>query len=397
MKADKKKIEELLTRGVAEVIGRDDLERALLTGKKLRVKLGIDPTSPNLHIGRGVVLLKLRDFQELGHLVVFIVGDFTGEIGDTSDKDTERPKLSTDQVKQNMNTYLDQAGKILDMNKVEVHYNSEWLENPGYREILRQADVFSLAPFINRENIKKRLDEGGRISLREVFYPLMQGYDSVMVKADVELGGTDQRFNLLAGRDLQKDYGQKPQSIIMTNLILGTDGRKMSSSWGNTINLMDSAQDMHGKVMSIPDAIIVSYFVHCTRMPLSQIEKIKKELTEDANPRDAKMRLAREIVTLYHGADAAQASEEHFISLFRKHETPADIPELKLRQGLTIVEILVAAGFAASKSDARRLIKQGGVTWDEESISQETFVPTLTQEGSVLKKGKRFFTKIQLR
>ncbi|MEK7619240.1 MAG: tyrosine--tRNA ligase [Patescibacteria group bacterium] len=397
MKADKKKIEELLTRGVAEVIGRDDLERALLTGKKLRVKLGIDPTSPNLHIGRGVVLLKLRDFQELGHLVVFIVGDFTGEIGDTSDKDTERPKLSTDQVKQNMNTYLDQAGKILDMNKVEVHYNSEWLENPGYREILRQADVFSLAPFINRENIKKRLDEGGRISLREVFYPLMQGYDSVMVKADVELGGTDQRFNLLAGRDLQKDYGQKPQSIIMTNLILGTDGRKMSSSWGNTINLMDSAQDMHGKVMTIPDAVIVSYFTHCTRMPLSQIEKIKKELTEDANPRDAKMRLAREIVTLYHGADAAQASEEHFISLFRKHETPADIPELKLRQGLTIVEILVAAGFAASKSDARRLVKQGGVTWDEEPISSETFVPALTHEGAVLKKGKRFFTKIQLR
>ena len=170
MKADKKKIEELLTRGVAEVIGRDDLERALLTGK-LRVKLGIDPTSPNLHIGRGVVLLKLRDFQELGHLVVFIVGDFTGEIGDTSDKDTERPKLSTDQVKQNMNTYLDQAGKILDMNKVEVHYNSEWLENPGYREILRQADVFSLAPFINRENIKKRLDEGGRISLRGLLPP----------------------------------------------------------------------------------------------------------------------------------------------------------------------------------------------------------------------------------
>lgn len=397
MKIDKKTIDELLTRGVAEMIGKDELEKALLSGKKIRVKLGIDPTSPNLHIGRGVVLLKLRDFQKLGHTVVFIVGDFTGEIGDTSDKDSERPMLASDQVKKNMKTYLDQAGKLLDMKKIEVRFNSEWLEKLDYREICRHANAFSLSEFINRENIKKRLKEGKEISLREVLYPLMQGYDSVKIQADVELGGTDQRFNMLAGRTLQRVYTQPAQSVLMTNLIPGTDGRKMSSSWGNTINFTDAPDDMFGKVMTIPDSLIVSYFIHCTRVPLPQVSEIEKAMKKGANPRDAKMRLAKEIVTLYHGKEKADAAEGSFIALFQKHETPSDMPTIALRQGLSIVEILIAAGMSSSRGDARRLITQGGVAWNGEPVTKETFVPDLTPEGSILKKGKRHFAKITLR
>ncbi|MEP7162941.1 MAG: tyrosine--tRNA ligase [Candidatus Moraniibacteriota bacterium] len=285
MEEREQKIEELLNRGVAEVIDRDNLRRRLLGGKPLRVKLGIDPTSPNIHLGRSVVLLKLRDFQELGHQIVFIVGDFTGQIGDTSDKESERPMLSEEEVKKNMERYTEQAGKLLDLSKVEVHHNSDWLGKLGYQEIGRDADVFSLSEFIARENIKKRLDVGKRISLRELLYPLMQGHDSVEVRADVELGGTDQRFNLLAGRRLQEMAGQKSQDILMTNLILGTDGRKMSSSWGNTINLLDTPTDMFGKIMSIPDYLIISYFTHCTRTPLKAIKGFEEDIKQGTNPR----------------------------------------------------------------------------------------------------------------
>ena len=231
------KIEELLSRGVAEVIDRERLKERLLRGEELRIKLGIDPTSPNLHLGRAVSILKMRDFQELGCKLVLIVGDFTGQIGDTSDKESERPMLGRDLIEENMRSYTEQLGKLIDLSKAEIHYNSTWLEKLGFDDIGEQADHFSVAEFIARENIKKRLDEGKRVSLREMLYPLMQGYDSVAVNADVELGGTDQRFNLLAGRRLQEAHGQSAQDILMTNLILGTDGRKMSSSWGNTINL----------------------------------------------------------------------------------------------------------------------------------------------------------------
>src|ERR1035437_6652152 len=230
-------IEELLTRGVSEIIGKKELEDKLHLGKPLRIKLGIDPTSPNLHLGRSIPLLKLRDFQKLGHIVVFIIGDFTGIIGDTSDQDAERPMLTKEIIDENQKTYFEQVGKIIDLSKAEFHHNSDWLEKLTYREIGEQADCFSVSDFVARENIAKRLEEGKRVSLREVLYPLMQGYDSVAIKADIELGGNDQRFNLLAGRKLQEKYGQEPQSIIMGPLIEGLDGRKMSSSWGNTINV----------------------------------------------------------------------------------------------------------------------------------------------------------------
>src|SRR3990167_7492449 len=251
-----KDTEEILTRGVSEVIGQKDLESKLASRTKLRVKLGIDPTSPDLHLGRSVPLLKMRDFQKLGHKAVMIVGDFTGVIGDTSDKDSERPMLDHLVIEENKKNYFTQVGKIIDLDQAELRYNSEWLESLTYREIGEHADQFSVADFIARENIKRRLDSGKRVSLREVLYPLMQGYESVAVNSDVELGGVDQRFNLLAGRTLQEHFKQEPQHVVMTTFpVEGTDGRKMSSSWGNTINFNDIPSDMYGKIMSVRDGI----------------------------------------------------------------------------------------------------------------------------------------------
>ncbi len=391
IKTDKKAIEEILTRGVSEVIDKGNLEKLLLSGKQLRIKLGIDPTSPNLHLGRAVVLLKLRQFQDLGHKIVFIVGDFTGVIGDTSDKESERKMLTEDEIRKNMKTYVKQAGKILDLKKAEVNYNSKWLKKLGYAEIGRQANYFSLAEFIARENIRKRLDTGSRVSLRELLYPLMQGYDSVMVEADVELGGTDQRFNLLAGRELQQHYGQKPQDILMTNLILGTDGRKMSSSWGNTINLTDEPNDVFGKVMTIPDDQIITYFEHCTRVPMSAVREYARELTDGSrNPRDVKKILAHEITELLSGKDAACAAETYFSKVIQNKEVPSEMPEVKAA-GNTILEILIKAGMANSKSEARRLLEQSGVKVDGTIVADESVV---VNNGSVVQKGKRFFVKV---
>lgn len=356
VKIDEQLIEEVLTRGVEEVIDREHLKEKLLSGKVLRVKLGIDPTSPNIHIGRAIPLLKLRDFQNLGHKVVFIIGDFTGLIGDTSDKESERPMLDSKTIKANMKTYVAQAGKILDIKKCEVHYNSKWLKKLNYYEIEAQADNFSLNEFISRELIRKRLGEGKRVSIRELLYPLMQGFDSVEVRADVELGGTDQRFNLLAGRELQKFYGQERQDIIMNPLIEGTDDRKMSSSWGNTINLFDPAEDMFGKVMSLSDNLIVKYLTLATRVPLSKIEKIR----EMANPRDQKVILAKEIVKMYHGEKEAQKAEEEFNKVFSQKEWPSDVKKMKMPES-SILELLVNGGLADSKSEAKRLVEQGAV------------------------------------
>lgn len=399
MNDKEQKIDELLTRGVAEVIDREHLKKRLLAGEKLRVKLGIDPTSPNLHLGRSVPLLKLRDFQELGHDIVFIVGDFTGIIGDTSDKEAERPMLSTETITENLKSYVDQAAKILDISKVEVRHNSEWLGKLTYQEIGEQADAFSLAETIARENVKKRLESGKRVSLRELLYPLMQGYDSVAVRADVELGGTDQRFNLLAGRTMQPKYKQAPQDIFMTNLILGTDGRKMSSSWGNTINLLDAPNDMFGKTMSIPDELITSYFVHCTRVPMTEVAALESGIQDGANPRDAKLRLAKEIVTLYHGAEAGTAAEQYFVETFSKGNIPSEIPERKVEWSdpldsyQNIADYIVSAGLASSKSDARRKIEQGGVYIDGVR-TVEARILTPEDNKKVLQVGKKDFVRI---
>lgn len=350
------KIEELLTRGVEEVIDREHLRKNLLTGKKLRVKLGIDPTSPNIHLGRAGALWKLRAFQDLGHKVIFIVGDFTGIIGDTSDKDLERPMLSEAEVKKNIKTYFAQAGKIIDAKKAEMHYNSKWLKKLGFLEIGKMANAFGLHEFESRENISNRLKAGKRVSLRELLYPIMQGYDSVAVKADVEIGGTDQRFNLLAGRTVQPLYGQAPQDILTRTLMEGTDGRKMSSSWGNTINIVDSPQEMFGKTMSVPDNLIEKYFVLATNVPMKEIREIKNI----PNPRDQKARLAFEIAKMYHGEKEAKKAQEEFSKIFSQREWPSDVKKMHMPE-TPILELLVNGGLADSKSEAKRLVEQGAV------------------------------------
>lgn len=387
-------VEEILSRGVAEVIDRDHLKARLLEGKPLRIKLGIDPTSANIHIGRAVVLLKMRDLQQLGHKIVLIVGDFTGVIGDTSDKESERPMLTTDAIEQNMQTYTEQLGKLIDLEQAEVHYNSTWLGKLGYEEIGQQANAFSLAEFISRENIKKRLSEGKRVSLREVLYPLMQGFDSIAVNADVELGGIDQRFNLLAGRRLQEAHGQKPQDILMTNLVLGTDGRKMSSSWGNTINLMDPPNEMFGKVMSVPDNLITDYFVHCTRVSIADIAKMAEEMVTGGNPRDAKVRLAKEIVQLYHSEAEAVQAEQYFIETFSKGHVPDEVRAVSVVSGTKLTDMIAEAGLAESKSDARRKAEQGGVSIDGEKLNEDMVLTKELHDGKVVKVGKKDFVRI---
>lgn len=387
------KIEELLTRGVAEVIQYDLLRAKLLDGKPLRVKFGIDPTSPNIHLGRATAIWKLRALQDLGHTIVFIIGDFTAVIGDTSDKESERPMLLRETVEQNLATYFDQAGKILDMNKVEKHRNTEWLEKLTYREIGEHADAFSVSDFIARENIKVRLDAGKRVSLRELLYPLMQGYDSVVMEADVEVGGTDQKFNMLAGRKLQEHFKKEPQSILMLTLIEGPDGRKMSSSWGNTINLADTANDMFGKVMSLRDELIVKYFVYATRVPMERIAGIESALGRGENPRDAKLDLAEEIVSMYHGKEEAEKARGIFLSTFQKKEIPDDIEEIKGEGNLGA--LLKLKEVVSSMNDWRRLVDEGAVKRLGEGGAEEKIIDPLEQAApGVYKIGKRRFVKI---
>ncbi|MDP3696765.1 MAG: tyrosine--tRNA ligase [Candidatus Taylorbacteria bacterium] len=391
--SENKDIQELLTRGVEEVIDRQHLGSALLSGKKLRIKLGIDPTSPNIHIGRAVLLWKLRVLQQLGHHVVFIVGDFTGQIGDTSDKDSERSMLTEEQVKKNLETYFDQAFKILDKDKTETHYNSEWLKKLGFLEIGKMADKFGLNEFASRELIKKRLEAGKRVSLRELLYPLLQGYDSVAVKADVELGGTDQRFNLLAGRTIQPIYDQEPQDIIILKLLEGTDGRKMSSSWGNVINITDEPNDMFGKVMSISDDLIIKYFTLATRVPSGRIDDIKKRLESGANPRDTKIELAVEIVSLYHGDKTAKKAKEEFEKVFSRKELPEDIKEWDVKAGEGgIVDVLTRSGTVRSKTEVKRLINQKAVNVNESLVENWDYA---VKSKDIIKVGPRKFLKIK--
>lgn len=357
-----KEIQELLTRGVADIIDHDKLLSNLRGGKPLRVKFGIDPTSPNIHLGRAAVLWKLRAFQELGHKIVFIIGDFTGVIGDTSDKDSERPMLTEEVVRKNMKEYFNQAGKILKTDQVERYYNSSWLSKLAYKEISEQADKFSVADFIGRENIDRRLKAGTRVSLREVLYPLMQGYDSVKVGADVEIGGTDQRFNMLSGRTLQAHYKQKPQQILMTKLLSGLDGRKMSSSWGNVININDSPNEMYGKAMSLKDELIPEFFLLATRIKGEEIEKITSDLKNNTlHPKEAKMHLALELVRIYHGVAAAKSAEENFVKTFSKKEAPEDALEVSVKGGELLVDILLRTKIIESKSEFSRLISSKAI------------------------------------
>ena len=387
---DPKKIDDILSRGVEDIIVKDSFRAKLAAGKELRVKLGMDPTSPNIHLGRAITLRKLRAFQNLGHKIIFLVGDFTALIGDPSDKLSKRPMLSKDEVEKNMLTYKDQLGKILDLDRVEFVHNSDWLGKLGFAEISQLAEAFTVQQMLARRNFKDRYDKGEEISVREFLYPLLQGYDSVELKADIEIGGFDQLFNLKAGRVIQKYYSQPEQDILTTQMLEGTDGRKMSSSWGNVITLNDVPNEMYGKIMAMKDELIEKYYLLCTDRSISEIDAIKKELEAGANPRDIKMRLAKEIVIMYHGLEAAAKAEEYFVTAFQKKETPENIDEIKIEAGVKLIDVLVEKGIVKSKSDFRRLVDEGAVTLDGEKISDQN---ALVAAG-VLKVGKKRFVRI---
>jgi tyrosyl-tRNA synthetase len=338
----------------------------------------------------------LREFQDLVHTVVLIIGDFTAQIGDPSDKLQKRPFLGKDEIKKNLKNYLPQVGKILNLKKIEVYYNSKWLKKLDFQEISQLADSFSVQQMLERRNFKDRLEKQEEISLRELLYPLMQGYDSVMVKADVELGGTDQLFNLLAGRKIQEYYGQKPQDVLTTEMVIGLDGRKMSTSWGNVINISDTPDEQFGKIMSIRDELIADYLVATTDLSVVEIDEISLSVKNGANPKVAKMRLGFEIVKRYHGEKAAKAATDNFEKLFSKKELPDDIAELKLNAATMLpVDIIIFSGVISSKSEARRLVEQGG--FDVDSLPHQDPKAAITfKGGEVIKIGKKRFIRVIL-
>lgn len=383
-------LNDLLTRNVEDLIVRSELEKKLKGGKKLRIKLGFDPTGSRLHIGRAVTLWKLRQFQELGHQLTFVIGTFTAQIGDSSDKDAERQMLKREQVNENFKTYHKQISKILDMDKVEVFHNGDWFEKMQLDEFFKLTSLFTIQQMIERENFAKRLKANKPVGLHETLYPLLQGYDSVMMKTDLEVGGTDQLFNMLAGRTVQKAYGQTPQSVMSFHILEGTDGRKMSTSWGNCIYIDDEPLDMYGKVMTIRDELIPSYFKMATDVPMSQIEQIEKDMSLGDNPRDTKASLAREIVARYNGKGAAIKAEKDWEKQFREGEKPAEIEEVKVKKG-PIIEV-IAVAFEISKSEARRLLQQGGVKIDDKPVKE---LDAEIKKDCLIQLGKRRFKKLK--
>ena len=390
---DGAKIDELLARGVEDIIVKDELKAALLSGRQLRIKLGVDPTGPKMHLGRAIPLSKLREFQKLGHQIVFIVGDFTAQVGDASDKSEKRPMLTRAQIDENIKDYKSQVSKIIDMSKAEFVYNSDWLSKLSFEEVTKLAEVFTVQQMLARRNFKDRYDKGVEISLREFLYPIMQGYDSVAVKADVELGGFDQLFNLKAGRDIQDYYGQPKQHILTCTMLEGTDGRKMSTSWGNVITIVDEPFDMFGKLMSVRDDLITKYLTLCTDLTLEEIASLEKELASGANPRDIKMRLATEVVTMYHSEKDAALAKNAWIETFSKGGIPENIPELRGTPDQDMADLLVSSEIVSSKTDWRRLIEEGAVTDAEGNVLSD---PKVKVYNVTLRIGKKRFAKIVL-
>lgn len=385
-------IDEIFMRGVNEIIDEKSLKERISKGK-LRVKYGVDPTKPDIHLGHAVILWKLKKLQEMGHTVIFLIGDYTTKIGDPSGRNSTRPVLSDEEIETNAKTYLDQVGKILDVAKTEIRYNSEWFEKMNFSEILQLAGKFTVAQIIERDDFAKRLKEGSDISLHEILYPLMQAQDSVELKADVEIGGSDQKFNILAGRDLQKKVGQTPQEVIFVDLLVGTDGKiKMSKSVGNYIAITDSPNDMFGKIMSIPDELIIPYFELCTLKTDSEINEVKEQLNKGENPRDIKAELAKAIITLYYsGKEAGEASSE-FDRVFKNKEIPNDI-QTKKAANMRLDDLLVSLEMAVSKSDARRLIEQGAVYLDDEKQS-DPYREIIISKEITIKAGPRNIMKV---
>ena len=390
----------LISHGVADLLPEDEfkkkLEKSVATNTPLIIKLGLDPTAPDIHLGHTVVLRKLKLFQDFGHKVIILIGDFTARIGDPTGKSVTRPPLTEEQVITNAKTYQEQIFKVLDPEKIEVRFNSEWLSKLDFADVLKLASKYTVARMLERDDFHKRYTEGRPISIHEFMYPLMQGYDSVALKADVEFGGTDQTFNLLMGRHLQGEEGMPEQTIITMPILEGLDGvQKMSKSLGNYIGISEAPFEMYGKAMSIPDELMMRYFMLVTDMSIEEQEQLSQDLESGAaHPRDVKMKLAHTIVRLYHGEEAANFGQEEFVRVFQKHAMPTDIPEYKVAitdEAVFVPQLLSDAGLTASNGEARRSIKAGAFKIDGEKCNEEHIV---LKDGMVLQVGKRKFIKI---
>lgn len=390
----------LISHGVTDLLPEDEfkkkLEKSVATNTPLIVKLGLDPTAPDIHLGHTVVLRKLKLFQDFGHKVIILIGDFTARIGDPTGKSVTRPPLTEEQVITNAKTYQEQIFKVLDPEKTEVRFNSEWLSKLDFADVLKLASKYTVARMLERDDFHKRYTEGRPISIHEFMYPLMQGYDSIALKADVEFGGTDQTFNLLMGRHLQGEEGMPEQTIITMPILEGLDGvQKMSKSLGNYIGISEAPSEMYGKAMSIPDELMMRYFMLVTDMSIEEQEQLSKDLESGAaHPRDVKMKLAHTIVRLYHGEEAANFGQDEFVRVFQKHAMPTDIPEYKVaitEEPVFVPQLLSDAGLTASNGEARRSIKAGAFKIDGEKCNEEHIV---LKDGMVLQVGKRKFIKI---
>lgn len=397
---------DVISRGVAEIVPEEELaqkiKRSLQLDKPLKIKLGLDPTAPDIHLGHTVVLHKLRQFQELGHEVVLLLGDFTARVGDPSGRSETRRQLTDEQIAGNVATYKDQMGKIIDMEKARVVFNSSWLGTLSFAGVLELAAKYTVARMLERDDFERRYREGIPIGVHEFLYPLMQAYDSVVLKADVEMGGTDQKFNLMVGRDLQREYGQEPQAAILMPILEGLDGvQKMSKSLGNYIGISEPPGEIYGKAMSLPDELTVRYFELVTPVGLDELHKIRRDMAAGVlHPRDAKMHLARELVTLFYGKTAAAQAEKEFVSVFQKHQLPEDIPDVFLDSAdfdedgtIWLPRLLVMTNLAGSTSGGKRLISQGAVKIEGEKIT-ETDARVSVNNGMIIQVGKRKFARV---
>ena len=393
----------LLERGTTEIVPKNELKAKLAQsakdGRPLQIKLGLDPTAPDIHLGFAVVLRKLRQFQDLGHVVVIIIGDYTALIGDPSGRSVTRPMLSPEEIAANGKTYVEQLAKVLDRDKTVIRFNSEWLGKLSFADLVGLASKMTVAQVMQREDFKSRFEAGQPISLHELLYPLAQAYDSVAIKADVEMGGQDQTFNILAGRALQKELGQEAQVALFMPLLVGLDGvKKMSKSLGNYVGISEAPTEMFGKLMSISDELMPTYYEMCTDVPLGEV----KTLTDSGqtHPREAKKRLAREIIALYHGSEAGQAADDEFERVHKEHQIPDEMPEIVVPSDICdpegrarVAALLVAAGLAASSGEAKRLVSQGGVSLDSEKVTDPAQLVTVTT-GQVLKVGRNRFARL---
>ncbi|HHV79964.1 MAG TPA: tyrosine--tRNA ligase [Firmicutes bacterium] len=399
---------EILKRGVAQIVSEeellDKLEKSVAEGRPLKIKYGADPSAPDIHLGHTVCLRKMRQFQELGHEVLFIIGDFTGRIGDPTGKSETRRQLSEEEVQANARTYREQVFKILDPARTRVLFNSAWLGKLNFYDVINLSAKYTVARMLERDEFQKRLSEGRPLGIHELLYPLAQAYDSVAIEADLELGGTDQTFNFMVARDIQREFGQEPQVVLTMPILVGTDGvNKMSKSLGNYIGINDEPSDMYGKCMSIPDQLILQYFELVTDVPMAKVRQMEADMKSGKlNPMDAKMWLAREIVTLFHGKEDAELAEREFVRVFRQKDAPHEIPVVtipaaQLTDGrMPIVALLSLTGLAPSNSEARRLIAQGGVRLDGSKVSDERALVDV-RDGMLLKVGKRRFAKLALK